>query len=75
LIRIERDCSYSGMWRVRGPDGVSSDMVNKSRAMDAAEVMAIAICNMHDRPSGAPPTRQKPGQVSKPGSKDFKRAA
>jgi hypothetical protein len=33
---IEPDGKYSGMWRVRTRDGVLSDMVNLSRAKDAA---------------------------------------
>jgi hypothetical protein len=36
---IEPDQHYPQMWRVRRPDGSLSDMVNKSRAGDAAMAM------------------------------------
>ena len=36
LARVEADAQYSGMWRIHWPDGVVSDMVNLSRAKDAA---------------------------------------
>jgi hypothetical protein len=42
LIRIEQDATYPTMWRVRRPDGTLSDMVNRVRAKDAAEAMALA---------------------------------
>jgi len=37
--QIQIDEKYPTMWRVRSPDGTLSDMVNLSRAKDAAEVM------------------------------------
>jgi hypothetical protein len=36
---IQQDEKYPTMWRVRSPDGSLSDMVNRTRAKDAAEVM------------------------------------
>jgi hypothetical protein len=36
LARLVPDRTYSGMWRVVGPSGALSDMVNKSRAKDVA---------------------------------------
>jgi hypothetical protein len=33
---IVRDENYPTMWRVRSPDGSLSDMVNRTRAKDAA---------------------------------------
>jgi hypothetical protein len=33
---VERDSKYPNMWRVRRPDGSLSDMVDRSRAKDAA---------------------------------------
>jgi len=33
---VVRDDKYPSMWRVRSPDGSLSDMVNLSRAKDAA---------------------------------------
>jgi len=42
-IQIERDSKYSQMWRVRLPDGSLSDMVNLTRAKDAALDIAEGI--------------------------------
>jgi hypothetical protein len=39
---IVQDKTYPSMWRVRLPDGSLSDMVNRPRAKDAAEVIALA---------------------------------
>ena len=39
LISIERDSTYPNMWRVRRPNGTLSDMVNRTRAKDAAELL------------------------------------
>ena len=39
---IVPDEKYSGMWRVRYPDGTLSDMVNRVRAKDAARALARA---------------------------------
>jgi hypothetical protein len=39
---------YAGMWRIRWPDGQSSDMVNLSRAKDAARVLAMRNVNSGD---------------------------
>ena len=75
VISIEADYSHLGMWRVRQPDGMLSDMVNKSRAMDAAEIIALAISNMHDSPLEASPARQKLSRVSEIGPEGLKRAA
>jgi hypothetical protein len=36
---IEPDKHYPQMWRVRYPNGSLSDMVNRTRAKDAAMVM------------------------------------
>jgi hypothetical protein len=35
-VRLVPDKIYPGMWRVVGPSGTLSDMVNKSRAQDVA---------------------------------------
>ena len=37
--RLVRDAKYPEMWRVRMPDGTLSDMVNHTRAADAARVL------------------------------------
>jgi hypothetical protein len=42
LMSIERDSTYPNMWRVRRPNGTLSDMVNRTRAKDAAELMVLA---------------------------------
>jgi hypothetical protein len=36
LVRVEPDSVYTGMWRIVWPDGRASDMVNLTRAKDAA---------------------------------------
>jgi hypothetical protein len=36
---VVQDVHYSSMWRVRRPDGRLSDMVNRTRAKDAALAM------------------------------------
>jgi hypothetical protein len=35
-MRIVRDQKYPNMWRIEFPDGKLSDMVNRTRAKDAA---------------------------------------
>ena len=42
LIGIEADPTYAGMWRVRLPSGQLSDMVNRNRAKNAAEIIILA---------------------------------
>lgn len=44
---IEPDSKWPGMWRVRLPDGRNTDMVNRTRAKDAAAGLAFAF---HRRP-------------------------
>jgi hypothetical protein len=40
IAEVVPDNRWSGMWRVRWPDGNLSDMVNLTRAKDAAFVIA-----------------------------------
>ena len=47
LASIEPDQSWPGMWRVRLPDGYLTDMVNLSRAKDAAASLALGVLNQH----------------------------
>ena len=47
LATIEPDQSWPGMWRVRLPDGYLTDMVNLSRAKDAAASLALGVLNQH----------------------------
>jgi hypothetical protein len=42
LSAIEPDSEWPGMWRVRLPDGHLSDMANRTRAKDAAQLLALA---------------------------------
>jgi len=55
LLRIERDGVYPGMWRVRLPDGSLTDMVNRTRAKDAAVSIAFRSLEVSEMPSEAPP--------------------
>jgi hypothetical protein len=45
LAGIETDQTWPRMWRVRLPDGYLTDMVNLSRAKDAAASRALAALN------------------------------
>jgi hypothetical protein len=48
MASIEPDFKYPNMWRVRLPNGKLSDMVNQTRARDAARSLALAQLNMRD---------------------------
>jgi hypothetical protein len=45
LATVERDAQWPGLFRVRFPDGHVTDMVNISRAKDAALALALAGLN------------------------------
>jgi hypothetical protein len=45
LAAVEPDAEWPGMWRVRLPDGDLSDMTNRTRAKDAAQLLALATVN------------------------------
>jgi hypothetical protein len=47
VASIETDSIWPGMWRVRLPDGHLTDLVNLSRAKDAAASLALAALNLH----------------------------
>ena len=47
LANIEPDLTWPRMWRVRLPDGYLTDMVNLSRAKDAAASLALGVLNQH----------------------------
>jgi hypothetical protein len=47
MANIEPDQIWPGMWRVRPPDGYLTDMVNQSRAKDAAASLALGVLNQH----------------------------
>jgi hypothetical protein len=45
LVTVEPDSKYTGMYRIRFPDGGLSDMVNLTRAKDAALAFALRALN------------------------------
>jgi hypothetical protein len=45
MLRIVPDEEYPGMWRVEFSDGKLSDMVNRTRAKDAAISIALQLLN------------------------------
>lgn len=45
LTEIVQDDRYPTMWRVRRADGTLSDMLNITRARDAARGLALSILN------------------------------
>jgi len=69
LATVEPDSKYPGiMWRIRFLDGRLSDMVNLSRAKDAAISCALRSLNTlaQETPSEAPCVRKKPMEVGEP---------
>jgi hypothetical protein len=46
-IMITQDATYPTMWRVKMPDGLS-DMVNRTRAKDAARAILLRILNARE---------------------------
>ena len=63
LLTVEPDSKYTGMYRIRFPDGGLSDMANLTRAKDAA--MALALRNLNSGHSGAQETPPPAGYVRK----------
>jgi hypothetical protein len=47
LASIEPDQNWPGVWRVRMPDGHLTDMLNMSRAKDAAASLTLTVLNKH----------------------------
>jgi hypothetical protein len=45
LATLVADPDWDGMWRVRLPNGAARDMVNLTRAKDAAQSIALASLN------------------------------
>jgi hypothetical protein len=66
LVQIEPDAAWPGMWRVRTPDGRLTDMVNISRARDAARALALAHLNQRgeESPAEAPPIAPNDDQTN-----------
>ena len=59
LLTVERDLEYTGMYRIRFPDGGVSDMANLTRAKDAA--IALALQSLNSGNSGTEETGRKKG--------------
>jgi hypothetical protein len=59
VAHVVPDAVHAGMWRVRRPNGFLSDMVNLTRARDAAEALALASRyrrqEAQETPSEGPP--------------------
>jgi hypothetical protein len=69
--RIVPDASYPSMWRVQTRDGRLSDMVNRTRARDAARGIVLAILNGQETaPEAAPMRVSGPGAPSLPPDPD-----
>ena len=49
LATVEPDRHWAGMYRVRFRDGLLTDMVNLTRAKDAA--IALALTNLNNKPN------------------------
>jgi hypothetical protein len=49
LASIEPDADWRGMWRVRTPDGELTDIVNLTRAKDAARLLALGALDRQYR--------------------------
>lgn len=64
IMTIVPDPDWPKMWRVRKSDGTLTDMVNRTRAKDAAGFMALRELNADRRASGASPMRFPSGPVS-----------
>jgi len=56
-VDLVPDPVYPKMWRVRYPDGKRSDILNRTRARDAAKTILCAILNNDPEPHSAPPMR------------------
>jgi hypothetical protein len=64
--RIVPDQTYPGMWRVRLPDRPLTDMLNRTRARDAARALVLANLNTEETPSEAPQRGVSPSPGSTP---------
>jgi hypothetical protein len=58
VVTVVTDQTYPSMWRVQYPDGSLSDMVNRTRARDAALTIALAVLNGVVGGVAAPPRPQ-----------------
>ena len=51
-VSVVRDTAHPTMWRIRVGTKLS-DMVNRTRARDAAELTALALLNRQESPTAA----------------------
>ena len=65
LVTVEPDSKYAGMYRIRFLDGGLSDMVNLTRAKDAALAFVLQAlnCEAQEMPPDASYVRQKRSAV------------
>jgi hypothetical protein len=54
-VNIEPYTVYSGMWRARHPDSTITDMVDLTRAKDAATEITLNILKAQETAHRAPP--------------------
>jgi hypothetical protein len=72
MARAEPDERHLSMWRVRGPDGKLSDLLNLPRAKDAAAALAMLVLNGRGaRPQA--PSEAKPEGGTHPAGVEEKR--
>jgi hypothetical protein len=74
IAGITPDQTYAGMWRVVRPDGRLSDMVNKTRAKDAATAIALSILNWGAKKRPAEPVGASGCRIGAPSSRARSRA-
>src|SRR5205085_11194292 len=68
LVTVEPDSKYTGMYRIRFPDGGLSDMVTLTRAKPALAFALRAFnCEAQETPPDASYVRQKRSAVPIPG--------
>jgi hypothetical protein len=64
IVTVVPDEQYPQMWRVRRSDGSLTDMVNKTRARDAARGLAMSILNRNKQTRTAVGTRESEAVVA-----------
>jgi hypothetical protein len=57
VVEIVPDDHWPSMWRVKRPDGSLTDMVNRTRARDAADAILLGILNTRESRVEAAPVR------------------
>ena len=63
-VEVVADATYPGMFRVRLPDGELTDMVNRTRARDAAAAILLSILNSRKTRPAASPIRQNGAEAA-----------